>query len=399
MKIVIVGGVAGGATACARLRRLDENAQILLFEKGEYVSFANCGLPYYIGKEIVNRDNLFVATKESIEAKYNVDIRTLSEVIEIIPDRHVIVVKDLTTSKTYEESYDKLILSTGSSPFIPPIEGRDFPNVFRLWNITDTDAIYHFIEEKKPKKAVVVGAGFIGIEMVENLSARGIQVSLVEKMDQVMPPFDKDMAKLIENHLHSKSVSLYLQKGLRKIVKEGKCLILDDGTELDCDMVLLSIGVRPNSQLAKAAGLQLNQRGGIVVDAYSKTSEDDIYAVGDVIEVENFVSKDKTMIPLAGPANKQGRAVCANVLGLEKTETYQGSMGTSIAKVFDLSVASTGLNEKALKAAGKVYGSDYFIALVHPMSHAGYYPGAMPMSIKLIFFQGQNDTGRTDCRL
>lgn len=393
MKIVIVGGVAGGATACARLRRLDENAQILLFEKGEYVSFANCGLPYYIGKEIVNRDNLFVATKESIEAKYNVDIRTLSEVIEIIPDRHVIVVKDLATSKTYEESYDKLILSTGSSPFIPPIEGRDFPNVFRLWNITDTDAIYHFIEEKKPKKAVVVGAGFIGIEMVENLSARGIQVSLVEKMDQVMPPFDKDMAKLIENHLHSKSVSLYLQKGLRKIVKEGKCLILDDGTELDCDMVLLSIGVRPNSQLAKAAGLQLNQRGGIVVDAYSKTSEDDIYAVGDVIEVENFVSKDKTMIPLAGPANKQGRAVCANVLGLEKTETYQGSMGTSIAKVFDLSVASTGLNEKALKAAGKVYGSDYFIALVHPMSHAGYYPGAMPMSIKLIFSKDKTILG------
>lgn len=385
MKILVVGGVAGGATAVARLRRLNEDAQIILFEKGEYVSFANCGLPYYIGGEITDRDALLVSTKESITAKYNIDIRDKTQIIGIDRDKHTVKAKDITTGQIYEETYDKLILSTGSSPFVPNFEGKDFDNVFTLWTIPDTDKIYNFIKTNSPKKAVVVGGGFIGLEMVENLASMGIQVTLVEKMNQVMPPIDKDMAKLIENHLISKNVNLLLEKGLVKIISDGKQVVLDDGNIIDTDMVLLSIGVRPNSSLAKDINLAVNQRGGIIVDEYGQTSDKDIYAVGDVIEVENFITRDKTMIPLAGPANKQGRAVCANILDIENKEPYKGTMGTSIAKVFDMTVASTGLNEKMLNASGKVYGKDYFISLVHPMSSAGYYPGAMPMTIKLIF--------------
>lgn len=383
MKIIVIGGVAGGATAVARLRRLDEKADIVLFERGSYVSFANCGLPYYIGREIVERDALFVSTKESITAKYNIDIRDNTEVIRIDRERKTVVAKN--NGKEYEESYDKLIISTGSSPFVPDFEGKDFDNVFTLWTISDTDKIFDFIAKNKPKKAVVVGGGFIGLEMVENLSNRGLKVTLVEKMNQVMPPIDKDMAQLIENHIETKNVRLLLEKGLSKITDGGKKLVLDDGNVIDTDMVILSIGVRPNSSLAKVAGLSLNARGGIIVDEWGRTSDNDIYAVGDVVEVDNFITRDKTMIPLAGPANKQGRAVCANIIGGYEREVYKGTMGTSIAKVFDMTIASTGLNEKMLSAAGKVYGKDYFISLVHPMSHAGYYPGAMPMTIKLIF--------------
>ena len=383
-KILVIGGVAGGATAAARLRRLDEKAEIILFERGEYISFANCGLPYYIGGVIANRNSLFVTTKEDVEAKYNIDVRTQNEVISIDRAKKEIVVKNLVTGEVYWESYDKLLISTGSSPIVPPLEGIRSDNVFTLWNIPDTDKVYNYIKEKNPQKAVVVGGGFIGVEMAENLVHRGLEVSLVEMADQIMAPFDKDMAILLENHMKENGVDLYISKGLAAVEEDGKYVILQDGTRLQTDMTILSIGVRPNSQLAKDAGLELNKRGGIVVNDMMQTSDPDIYAVGDVIEVTDFNTGLPTMVPLAGPANKQGRMVAGNILGT-RLEAYTGTMGTSIAKVFDLEAGSTGLNEKALQAAGKIYGRDYLVTLTHAGSHAGYYPGALQMTIKMIF--------------
>ncbi len=383
-KILVIGGVAGGATAAARLRRLDEKAKIILFERGEYISFANCGLPYYIGGVIANRNALFVTTKEDVEAKYNIDVRTRNEVISIDRDKKEIVVKNLVTGEVYWEAYDKLLISTGSSPIVPPLEGIRSDNVFTLWNIPDTDKVYNYIREKNPQKAVVVGGGFIGVEMAENLAHRGLDVSLVEMADQIMAPFDKDMAVLLENHMKENGVNLYISKGLAAVEENGKYVVLQDGTRLQTDMTILSIGVRPNSQLAKDAGLELNKRGGIVVNDMMQTSDPDIYAVGDVIEVTDFNTGLPTMVPLAGPANKQGRMVAGNILGI-RPEAYTGTMGTSIAKVFDLEAGSTGLNEKALQAAGKVYGKDYLVTLTHAGSHAGYYPGALQMTIKMIF--------------
>ncbi|EFI41379.1 FAD-dependent oxidoreductase [Peptoniphilus sp. oral taxon 386] len=383
-KIVVVGGVAGGATAIARIRRLDENAQIILFEKGEFVSFANCGLPYYIGGTISSRDSLFVSDIESITSKYNVEIRNFSEVIKIDKENKKISVVDLKVNKEYEESYDVLLLSTGSTPFIPQMDGLESENVFTLWNIPDTDKIYNFIKINKPKNAVVAGGGFIGLEMAENLSELGIKVTLVEFADQIMPPLDKDMAKLVQNHLEHKGVKLILNTGVKSIFDNGNKILLSDGSKIDTDMTLLSIGVRPNSKLAKDARLELNERGGVIVNDNMQTSDSFIYAVGDMIEVNNPISLQKTMIPLAGPANKQGRAVAANVLNLKK-ETYDGTIGTSVAKVFDITVASTGENEKALNKRNLKLNKDYGIALIHPMSHAGYYPGATPLTLKLIF--------------
>lgn len=385
MKILVVGAVAGGATAIARLRRLDESAEIIIFERGKYVSYANCGLPYYVGGVIERRDALFVSTKESIEKKYAIDIRTENEVMAIHPEKKTVTVKDLSKGTEYEESYDKLLLSTGSKPFIPPVPGLDADNVFQLWTVPDTDRITAFIEKRKPKTAVVVGGGFIGLEMAENLAERGISVSIADLADQVMPPFDKDMAKLVENHLLAKGVKLLLGRGFKGLEDGGRTVIFESGEKVAADMVILSIGVRPNNELAKAAGLELIDRGGIVVDEFGQTSNPDIYAVGDVTAVKDFVSGATTMIPLAGPANKQGRAVCANLLGEERKEPYVGTLGTSVAKVFDLTCASTGSSEKLLQRAGKVYGKDYFYTVIHPMSHAGYYPGALPMTIKLIF--------------
>lgn len=385
MKIIIIGGVAGGATAAARLRRLDENAEIILFEKGAYVSFANCGLPYYIGGKISDREALFVSDKHTISSRYNIDIRDNTEIISIDKENKLVTAGNLQSGEKYTESYDKLLLSTGSTPFVPDIEGRDFENVFTLWTIPDTDRIYDYIRTNSPKKAVVVGGGFIGLEMVENLSRRGIEVTLVEKANQVMPPIDKDMARIIENHMRSKGVRLLLEKGLSKIIDNGRTVVLDDGSNIPSDMTVLAIGVRPNSGLAKNAGILVNSRGGIIVDEYSQSSEPDIYAVGDVIEVENYITGAESMIPLAGPANKQGRAVAASILDKKLKESYRGTIGTSIAKVFDMTIAGTGLNEKMLAADHKEYGKDYFVALVHPMSHAGYYPNAMPMTVKLIF--------------
>ncbi len=385
-KIVVVGGVAGGATAIARLRRLDENAEIILLERGEYVSFANCGLPYYIGGVIRSREALFVSTPEAIMAKYHVDVRVQSEVTAIDRDKKTVSVRNLKTGKDYELAYDHLLLSTGSSPIKPPVEGFDAENVFTLWNIPDTDRVYRYIQENHVRRATVIGGGFIGLEMAENLVHRGIAVTVVEKADQVMAPMDRDMAQLVHNHLREKGVELIVENGVSKIEHTDRrsTVVLEDERRIAADMVILSIGIRANSELAKATGLALNPRGGVIVDAYMRTSDPSIYAVGDIIEVEDFVLGHRTMVPLAGPANKQGRIAADNMIGGEK-EAFKGTQGTSIAKIFDLTVAATGVNEKTLQREGKAYGRDYRITLIHSNSHAGYYPNAATMTIKLIF--------------
>lgn len=383
-KIVIIGGVAGGATAAARLRRLDESAEIIMFERGGYVSFANCGLPYYIGGVIEERDMLLVSSKEAIEGKYNVQVRLRSEVLAIDKENNKVRVKNLETGEEYDESYDSLILSTGSSPIVPPLEGIDSPNTFTLWNMHDTDKVYDYIEKNDPKTAVVIGGGFIGVEMAENLADRGIEVSMVEMADQIMAPFDKDMALILENHMRQHGVNLYLGEGLESIQQGGKIVKLNTGREIQADLIMLSIGVRPNTALAKEAGLELNQRGALIVDETMRSSHHNIYGAGDICEVIDFNTKGRTVVPLAGPANKQGRLLCANLLG-QKEETYRGTQGTSIAKVFDLHAGSTGLNEKMLNREGKKYREDYLVALIQSKSHAGYYPGALQMTLKLIF--------------
>lgn len=384
MKIVIVGAVAGGATALARLRRLDEYAEIVVFERGAYPSYANCGLPYYIGGAIKERDALFVSTKESIENRYNVDLRTNTSVVKIDREDKKVLAKNLITGEECEESYDKLLLSTGSSPFVPDEKFLEQKGVFKLWTIPDTDEIYSYIANEKPKRAVVVGGGFIGLEMVENLVERGIEVHLCDMSNQVMPPLDKDMAKLVENTLIEHGVKLHLSDGLKDIKDNGAKVILNSGAEIETDMVLLSIGVRANSELAADAGLKLNDKKGITVDEFMATEDENIFAVGDAIGVKNFVFGYETMVPLAGPANKQGRSVAENILGLSKKK-YLGTMGTSIAKVFDIAAASVGENEKSLNKMGKVYGKDYHYTLIHPNSHAGYYPDPTQMTLKLIF--------------
>lgn len=383
-KIIVVGGVAGGATAVARMRRLDENAEIILFEKGAHVSFANCGLPYYIGGVIANRDLLFVSDKQKIEERFNVDVRIKSEVLKIDKENKTVEVKNLQTGETYLETYDKLVLATGSRPFLPTEDCLDHANVFTLWNMDDTDSVFDFIQTNNPQRAVIVGGGFIGIEVAENLIEKGLDVTLIEMAPQVMAPFDPDMSIMLENQLRTKGVDLRLNTALDKIENGGKSVKLGDGSFIDTDLVILSIGIRPNSKLARDAELELNQRGGIVVDKYLQTSDPHIYAVGDVIEVENFVSGLPTMVPLAGPANKQGRIVADNILRNTKTP-YRGTQGTSIAKVFDLCAASTGQNEKTLNKDGLIQGKDYSVVLLHPMDHAAYYPGAMPIALKLIF--------------
>ncbi len=384
-KVLIIGGVAGGATALTRLRRLDENAEIILFERGEYVSFANCGLPYHIGGIIEKRESLVIQPKEVIESKFNVDIRTNSEVLHILKDDKKIVVKNKLKDETYEETYDYLIISTGSTPLKPPIPGIDAPNIFSLWTIPDTDKIISFIEKEKPKRATIIGGGFIGIEMAENLHELGLEVSIVEMLDQVMAPLDFEMAQVVHQQLKSKDINLLLGDGVKSFEYANgvTTVTLQSGNTVDSDLVILSIGVRPNGELAKDADLTQNKRGGIIVDKYLKTSDEFIYAIGDVIEVEDYVNKIPTMIPLGGPANKQGRIVANNING-EPTE-YKGTQGTSIVKVFDLDVATTGVNEKTLKILGKEYKKDYLISLIHVNAHAEYYPDALPISIKLIY--------------
>ena len=384
-KTVIIGGVAGGATTAARLRRRDESMEIVMFEKGEYISYANCGLPYYIGEVIKSRDALLLQTPTAMKNKFNIDVRISSEVTAIHVDEKKVSVKNLKTGEEYEETYDFLVIATGSSPLKPPIPGIDGENIFTLWTIPDTDVIKAYINDKKPKKAAVIGGGFIGLEMAENLHTAGLEVSLIEMQNQVMAPVDYEMAQLLHENMRMNRIHLILEDGVQSFESNnGKTMIhLSSGNKIEADMVILSIGVRPNSILAKNAGIALNAKGGIIVHDCMQSSEPYIYAVGDVVEVENFVLKDKTMVPLAGPANKQARICADNIAGDNKK--YKGTLGTAVAKVFDLNVASVGMNEKALKAIGKEKGNDYYTVVINQKSHAGYYPGATPITLKLIF--------------
>ncbi len=379
-KVLIVGGVAGGASTAARLRRVDEEAEIIMFERGEYISFANCGLPYYIGEVIKERDKLLVQTPEAMKQRFNIDVRVKNEVLKIMPKEKQVEVKDCGTGKTYKESYDYLVLSPGADPIKPSMPGVDADNIFTLRNIPDTDAIKKYVDEIKPQCAVVVGGGFIGLEMAENLHERGVKVSLVEMGEQVMAPLDYEMAQVVHKELKSNNVDLYLKDGVTSFEGGNKInkVTLQSGRSIDADMVVLAIGVRPEVTLAKDAGLELGKRG-IKVNEYLQTSDPNIYAAGDAIEVKDFVNGKPTWVPLAWPANRQGRIIANNMTG--RKEKYNGTQGTSIAKVFDLNVASTGSNEKTLKELG----IDYLVSYNITGSHAGYYPGAFPVTIKLIF--------------
>ncbi|RHJ85499.1 FAD-dependent oxidoreductase [Parabacteroides sp. AM08-6] len=382
MKYLIVGGVAGGATVAARLRRMDEKANIILFERGKYVSYANCGLPYYIGGAISERDKLFVQTVKGFTERFRIDIRTEQEVIAIHPEKKTVEVKNLQTGESYQEDYDKLVLSPGAEPLRPGIEGIGSTRIFTLRNVPDTDSIKNYIKKEKPRRAVVVGGGFIGLEMAENLHEAGVRVDVVEMADQVMAPLDYSMAAIVHQHLTDKGVCLQLKDGVSRFEEtaSGILVSLRSGKQIEADMVLLSIGVRPETKLAKEAGLALGTLGGIAVNEYMQTSSPDIYALGDAVEVRHLVTGKPALIPLAGPANKQGRIVADNIVFGNK-ETYPGTMGTSIAKVFDLTVATAGANAKLLKRENIEYISSY----THSASHAGYYPGAVPLSVKILF--------------
>lgn len=384
-KVLIIGGVAGGATCAARLRRLSEDVQITILEKGDYISYANCGLPYHIGNVIKTRDALLLQTPEAMKSKFNIDVRVKNEVLSINRDAKTVNVKELLTGREYEESYDTLVISTGSSPLRPAIPGIDSPLVKTLWTVPDTDEIRKLIAEKPVKSAAVVGGGFIGLEMAENLRHLGLEVSIIEAQNQVMAPLDYEMAQMLHENISSNGVSLFLGDGVQSFEDKGETVVinLSSGTKVEAELVILSIGVRPNSKLAGEAGITLNQRGGIIVDDFLRTNDPDIYAIGDVIQVEDFVLKEPAMIPLAGPANKQGRIAANNIMGAE--EKYDGTQGTSIAKIFDLVAASTGVNEKKLIAKGMKRGSDYETLIINQNSHAGYYPGAVPMTLKVIF--------------
>ncbi|WP_017209147.1 CoA-disulfide reductase [Clostridium beijerinckii] len=379
-KIIIVGGVAGGASTAARLRRLDENVDIIIVEKGEYISFANCGLPYYIGETIDERGKLIVQTVEEMSSKFNLDIRNLNEVISIDKENKKVKIKNYRTNEEYEETYDILVLSPGAAPLKPAIPGiNECDNLFTLRNIPDTDKIKSYVDNNKPKHVTVIGGGFIGLEMAENLHARGIDITLVEASEQVMAPLDIEMASIIHEHLIDKNVELILKDGVSSFESKGKKIILSSGKEITTDMIILSIGVKPETTIARDANLNLNERGAIVVDKFMKTSDPSIYALGDAVEVMDFVNKKPTMIPLAWPANRQGRIVADNICG--KNTEYKGTLGSSVAKVFDYTVATTGNNEKILKRLGIAYETIH----IHPGSHAGYYPGSFPIAFKLLF--------------
>lgn len=382
MKVLIIGGVAGGATAAARMRRESEDAQIILFERGEYVSYANCGLPYYIGGTINDRDRLFVQTVEGFVNRFNIDIRIKSEVTAIDVQSKTVTVQNSSTNESYTESYDKLIVSTGAEPIKPAMPGIDDSRIFSLRNVPDMDDIKAYIDQHKPKKALVIGGGFIGLEMVENLQDAGVEACVIERANQVMAPIDFSMASLVHQHLKSKNVGLLLGEvveGFESDNDEIKVL-LESKKNVSADMVILSIGVRPEVYLAKAAGLELGSLGGIKVNDYMQTSDSDVYALGDAVEVFNPVIGKHSLIPLAGPANKQARIVADNILE-GNIYKYSGTIGTSIAKVFDITVAATGASSKLLDRENIAHLSSF----THGNSHAGYYPDALPLSIKINF--------------
>ncbi|OKZ13515.1 MAG: pyridine nucleotide-disulfide oxidoreductase [Bacteroides oleiciplenus] len=381
MKYVIIGGVAGGATAAARLRRIDEKSDILLLEKGKYISYANCGLPYYIGGVIAEREKLLVQTPASFGQRFRVDVRVENEVTAISPQNKTITIRT-ADGREYEETYDKLLLSPGATPVRPPLEGIDSEGIFTLRNVEDTDRIKSYLTEHAVKRAVVVGAGFIGLEMAENLHHTGVAVSVVEMGNQVMAPIDFSMAAPVHQHLIQKGVSLYLEEGVTHFQRseKGITVFLKSGKTIPADMVLLSIGVRPATALAKQAGLKIGEAGGIWVNEYMETSEKDVYAVGDAIEYPHPLTGNPWLNYLANPANRQGRIVADNMV-FGNTVTYEGAIGTSIAKVFDMTVASTGLAAKRLKQ----WGMEYQSSVTHSASHAGYYPDALPLTLKLTF--------------
>jgi len=384
IKLVIVGGVAGGATAAARARRVSEDAEIIIFERGEYISFANCGLPYYIGNVIKQRNDLLLATPEEFKQRYNIDVRIFSEVVGINAGEKAVEIKNTSTGKTYWEGYDKLILSPGAEPIKPPLEGIELENIFHLRNVPDSDRIKKIVDERNPRCAVAVGGGFIGLEMAENLTERGVKTTIVEMLDQVMPTLDYEMAALLHEHLEAKNVELELENGVKSFSKAGDRILVSTqkGREIECDMVLLSVGIRPENKLAKQADLKIGPTGGIAVDDTMRTSDPDIYAVGDAVEVRDFVTGFPTLTALAGPANKQARIAADNALG--RKSIFTGTLGSSVVKVFDMVAASTGANEKFLKK----HGIPYLVSYTHSGSHAGYYPGATRTSIKILFSPG-----------
>lgn len=384
-KVVIVGGVAGGASAAARLRRLDEDAEIIMFERGLHISFANCGLPYYIGDIIPDRKRLLVQTPERMQARFNIDVRTLSEVTRILPSQKEVEVCDLSSDETYRESYDYLIISPGAFPLVPDLPGIDLSNVFKIRNVPDSDTVKKYIQEQEPETAVVLGGGFIGLEMADVLHESGVETAVVEASSQIMGPLDAEMAAIVQNYLRWQGIDLYLAD--RAAALEGtdrvEKVVLESGRTIPADMVVLGIGVRPEVGLAQEAGLALGSTGGILVDEYLRTSDPFIYAVGDAIQVRDFVTGRDVLVPLAGPANRQGRLVADNIAGYPTR--YGEVQGTAIVKILDMAAAVTGSNEKSLTREGR----DFLTCHLHPSSHATYYPGSTQMSMKLLFTPGE----------
>ena len=377
MKIIIVGGVAGGMSAATRLRRLKEDAEIIIFEKGPFVSFANCGLPYYVSGEIANREDLLVQTPESLKARFRLDVRPFHEVTAISPDQHTVTVRH--DGKEFTESYDKLILSPGAKPFVPPIEGLETAeNIYTLRNVPDLDEIMLALE-KEPKEAVVIGAGFIGLEMAENLRKRGLNVTIVEKAPHVLPSLDEEMAAFVQAELLKNGIQVVTSQSATRFEDKGKVIVLENGQKIASDVTILSVGVQPENALAQVAGIELGLRGGILVNERYETSQPDIYAVGDAIVVKQEVTGEDALISLASPANRQGRQVADVIAGVARKN--KGSIGTAIVRAFDMTAASTGLSERILRMNGRPYQ----VIHVSGKDHAGYYPGATDVTLKLLF--------------
>ena len=385
MKILIIGGVAGGASCAARLRRLDEKAEITILERGEYVSFANCGLPYYIGGKIIDRSDLTLQTPESFKKRFNIDIRTFSEAIAVAPASKIVTVKNLKTGELYPESYDKLVLSPGASPIMPEIPGIESEKVFTLRNIPDTLKIKQYIAENNPRSAVIVGGGYIGAEMAENLKKAGLDVTIIQRSNHLIPPLDFDMAADVHKYIRSQGITLSLKNEVTAIRDSGSNIKLETQKgDIYTDMVILSVGVTPDTAFLQNSGIEINARGSIEVNARMETSIPDIYAVGDAVTVKNHITGLPAFIPLAGPANKQGRIAADNICGLHSE--YNGTQGSSVLKIFDMTVAATGLNEKTAASAGIDFDKTY----TYSASHASYYPGASMMSVKVLWNKENN---------
>ena len=377
MKIIIIGGVAGGMSAATRLRRLMEDAEIIIFEKGPFVSFANCGLPYYVSGEIANREDLLVQTPESLKARFRLDVRPFHEVTAISPNQHTVTVRH--DGKEVTETYDRLILSPGAKPFVPPIEGLETAeNTYTLRNVPDLDEIMLALE-KEPKEAVVIGAGFIGLEMAENLRKRGLKVTIVEKAPHVLPPLDEEMAAFVQAELLKNGIQVMTSQSATRFEDKGQVIVLENGQKIASDVTILSVGVQPENALAQAAGIELGLRGGILVNERYETSQPDIYAVGDAIVVKQEVTGEDALISLASPANRQGRQVADVIAGVARKN--KGSIGTAIVRIFDMTAASTGLSERILR----MNGLPYRVIHVSGKDHAGYYPGATDVTLKLLF--------------